>query len=257
MTEDIKQLTLDGVDSFFLKIFRIILLLIMSLSLLGVLGTAVYSAKLYFQDMKELPKEPPSNQINLNNLIEDLEKKSSEADGQKKDDTDSDSIKTLKYLEDVTKLFRCSQAFAGAVGAVVVDAGSEAASRNIESLRQQIESIAKKETRGDPYVKDLVRFGCAALQSNEIVDLRKENKVQGVFSGIVNFHLNAWDQIHIERQAAILKENARILEDKANAVYAIKMSAVFFVVFMALALYLIFARIELNLRKISSQIVAG
>jgi hypothetical protein len=252
MTENNKKITLDRVDSFFLKVFRIILLLIMSLALLGTVGSALYSAKLYFQDIKEPPKEPPSAQIDLNGLIKEFEKKSTESDGQQKDDLDSESIKTLKYLEDVTKLFRCSQAFASAVGAVVVEAGSEAASRNIENLRQQIESTARKITRGDPYVKDLVRFGCTALQSQEIIDFRKENKVQSVFLGIINYHLNAWDQIQIEREAAALKEKNRILADKADAITGIQISAVLFLSFMALALYLIFARIELNLRKISN-----
>lgn len=245
-----KLLTLDGIDNFFLKLFRIILLVIMSFALLGTIGTLIYSAKLYFQDAKEITQDPPSNHINLKGLIDELEKKSLENEGKKTEDPDSTG--TLKYLEEVTKLFRCSQAFAGAVGAVVVEAGSEAASRDIENLRQQVESLASKKGRGDPFVKDLVSFSCNALQSDEIVKLRKENKVQGVFLGIVNHHIKAWDQILADRQAATLKENARILADKEKSSYMIKLSAALFLIFMILAFYLIFARIELNLRKETS-----
>jgi hypothetical protein len=252
MIKNGKLLTLDGIDSLFLKLFRITLLVIMSLALLGTIGTLIYSAKLYFQDAKEINQDPPSNRINLKGLIDELEKKSLENEGKKIEVSDSDSTRALKYLEEVTKLFRCSQAFAGAVGAVVVEAGSEAASKDIENLRQQIESLASKKGRGDPFVKDLVDFSCSALQSNEIVKLRKGNKIQGVFLGILNYHVNAWDQILLEREAATLKENARILKDRDKAVYTIQLSAALFLIFMILAFYLIFAKIELSLRKETS-----
>jgi hypothetical protein len=247
-----KQLTIDKIDNLFLKIFRITLLVIMSFALLGTIGTLIYSAKLYFQDAKEVTQDPPSNHIDLKGLIDELEKKSLESEGKKTEGSDSDSIRALKYLEEVTKLFRCSQAFAGAVGAVVVEAGSEAASRDIENLRQQIELLADKKGRGDPFVIDLVSFSCSALQSNEIVKLRKGNKVQGVFLGILNYHVNAWDRILLERQEANLKENARILKDREKAFHTIQLSAALFFIFMVLAFYLIFAKIELSLRKETS-----
>jgi hypothetical protein len=101
-------------------------------------------------------------------------------------------------------------------------------------------------------VSDLVSFSCSALQSNEIVKLRKGNKVQGVFLGILNYHVNAWDRILLERQEANLKENARILKDREKAFHTIQLSAALFFIFMVLAFYLIFAKIELSLRKETS-----
>lgn len=252
MAINIKEVTVDGIDSFFLKIFRIILLLVMGLALLGALGSAIYSANLYFQSVNEPSKVPPTNQINAISLIESLKDGSNDGAQEEKKYTEDDPIKTLKYLEEVTRLFRCSQTFASAVGAVVAETGSVAASRNIENLRQQIETLALKEHRGDTYVNDLVRFACEALQSNDLINLRRENQIQGAFFSIINFHLNAWDDIFIQREETVSKENLKILEEKARAVELFKIAGILFILFMLFALYLIFAKIELNLRCMSS-----
>ena len=89
--------------------------------------------------------------------------------------------------------------------------------------------------------------------------------MKSVFFPVLNFHMHAWDDIQqakvdfeqAERdrvEAERLQEQARIAEARANAVFSATAAGAAFGVFMLLALYLLGAKIELNLRGIDQSL---
>jgi hypothetical protein len=267
--ENLNNQTLtERIEELFLKIFKVVILVVMGLGLILAIGLSLYSASLYFQT----PKKPapaqaaPAEEVSVDKLLKQL--KPEEAPKQEEKQAPSESPKAqapqaLKYLEEVTGLYRCSIEFAKAVGAQVDETDAAAASRTTEEYRSQLENLAdSNDRRGPAYVKDAVKFTCAVLKNQQVIALRKENKVSGVFLKILNFHLREWDRIQqdkvkFEREEAIriakeeAEEEARVMGAKIQALTMIAAAGIAFAVFMIIALYLIFAKIETNLRRIA------
>jgi hypothetical protein len=106
------------------------------------------------------------------------------------------------------------------------------------------------------------------LKDPSIAALRKEGKISSVFIPTINFHLAAWDRIETEKRrfeqteqnrvaSARAEEGIRVGLAKAQALAHVISAGVAFGVFMALALYLVFAKIETDLRDINESIRAG
>jgi hypothetical protein len=267
--ENLNNQTLtERIEELFLKIFKVVILVVMGLGLILAIGLSLYSASLYFQT----PKKPapaqaaPAEEVSVDKLLKQL--KPEEAPKQEEKQAPSESPKAqapqaLKYLEEVTALYRCSIEFAKAVGAQVDETDAAAASRTTEEYRSQLENLAdSNDLRGPAYVKDAVKFTCAVLKNQQVIALRKENKVSGVFLKILNFHLREWDRIQqdkvkFEREEGIriakeeAEEEARVMGAKIQALTMIAAAGIAFAVFMIIALYLIFAKIETNLRRLA------
>jgi hypothetical protein len=266
MTNSPTQTLTERIEELFLKIFKLVILFIMGIGLISAIGFSLYSASLYFQNPKEPEpaKAAPAQEVSIDGLLKSLNP-STPAPEEKKvpaEPPKSQSPQALKYLEEVTALYRCSVQFAKAVGAVIDETDSAAASRTTELYRSQLEVLTdSKESRGPAYLKDSIKFTCAALQNQQIISLRKENKVDGVFLKVLNYHLKEWDRIQsdiakferaeiirVEKEEA--KEEARVMAAKIQAITMIGIAGIAFAIFMVIALYLIFAKIETNLRKI-------
>lgn len=260
------QTLTERTEELFLKIFKVVILVVMGLSLILAVGLSIYSASLYFQTPKkpEPEKAAPAEEVNIDKLLKQLQQEEAPKKEEAPKQEEKQAPQALKYLEDVTAIYRCTIEFAKAVGAQVDETDAIAASRTTEEYRSQIEKLAdSNDLRGPAYIKDVVKFTCATLKNKEVIALRKENKVSGVFLKILNFHFREWDRIQqdevkFERKEAIriakeeAKENERVSGAKIQAVLMITAAGIAFSVFMAIALYLIFAKIETNLRRIAS-----
>ena len=89
----------------------------------------------------------------------------------------------------------------------------------------------------------------------------QDGKVKSVFFTVLNFHMKAWDDIQqaktqfeqaeqerVEKER--MQEELRIAQARAEALYSATAAAAAFGLFMLLALYLLGAKIETNLRGI-------
>jgi hypothetical protein len=176
----------------------------MGLGLVLAIGLSLYSASLYFQTPKkpEPVKAAPAEEISVDKLLKQLKPDEPAKQEEKQAPTESPKAQApqaLRYLEDVTALYRCSIEFAKAVGAQVDETDAAAASKTTEEYRSQLETLADaNERRGEAYVKDAVKFTCAVLKNQQIIALRKDNKVSGVFLKVLNFHLKEWDRIQLD-----------------------------------------------------------
>lgn len=264
-----KQPLTERIEELFLKIFKVVILVVMGLGLVLAIGLSLYSASLYFQTPKKPApaKAAPAEEVSVEKLLKQLKPEEPAKQEEKQAPAESpkgQAPQALKYLEEVTALYRCSIEFAKAVGAQVDETDAAAASRTTEEYRSQLETLADaNELRGEAYVKDAVKFTCAVLRNPQIIALRKENKVSGVFLKVLNFHLREWDRIQLdkvkfERQEEIRiakeedEEDARVMGAKIQAITMIAAAGIAFAIFMIIALYLIFAKIETNLRRIAN-----
>ena len=127
----------------------------------------------------------------------------------------------------------------------------------LESLRQtSIKRIL--EQRGGSYANDQVRFIKSILSNADIIKLCKGGKAGILFSAI-EYHREQWDKQIKDAENYEATERDRIQsawrskvmqseEDKAIAMKLFLASAIAFGLFMSIALFLVFARIEANLR---------
>ena len=256
-----------NIEELFLRIFKIAILVLMALSLVAIVYFVVTSAFQYGQS----PVEPapaqkaPTKEIGLENLRQwllDQEKRESDQPRQPA----NDQRKSVQFLEDAVKLYRCSESFGKLVGAEIADSNDATNQQRIGELRGQIEAVAtSKDWRGEPWVKAAVTFVCKALEDSAIVALKKEGKVKAVFLPVLNFHLSSWDRIQTERIQFEEREERRVARErnsdeirvataKAIALTKLISAGIAFGLFMVLALYLLGAKIENNLRDINEAI---
>ena len=270
-------------EEFFLKIAKVAILFAMTLGLLGALGLAIAA---FFQYSKT-PVEPlparkaPEKEISIekelsmDELLKSLEPKKDEEKPRvsKPDEKVSKEVPTLLYMEEITKLYRCTVGFAKAVKAELEDSSGD--SSKIETLRARMEQVANQADRGQPYVTSAVTFACAALVHPEVIKMRTDGRVTSVVYPTLTFHLVKWDAIQtkirelkaekqefenneIRRIASERSaEQARIVEAKAVSLTYISAAGAAFIAFMLLALYLLGAKIESDLRDLNASIQAN
>lgn len=116
-----------------------------------------------------------------------------------------------------------------------------------------------------PWVKSSVDFTCKTLADTSIITMKKEGKIGAVFLPALGFHLLTWDKIQAEKLEFEQNEEKRVVSErvdeqlrvsaaKASAFSLLIGAASAFALFMMLALYLLGARIENNLRNINESI---
>lgn len=269
------SMPMQDIEAIFLKILKVTILVIMALALLAIvffMGNAAYQ---YSQSPKEPEpaKKAPAKEIKLDDLKQYLleqERLRQKANEPAKEQAVTIEQTRVEYLADAQAVYECSLGFAAAVGAAVPEAhNNDAKSQAVMRLRTQLESVAKeKDWRGDAWVKAVVAFGCLVLKDPSIAALRKEGRISSVIMPTIGFHLSAWDRIETEKRRFEQVEHERVSSQraaetlrvglaKAQALAHIISAGVAFGVFMVLALYLVFVKIETDLRAIDESIRAA
>ena len=247
-----------------LRIVRIVLLFTMTLAIIIALVGGVYGGYKYFSPAQDpIPeKSPPSDAVSVQQFLDEIDpdkKKVVPKSEEVRKEEVKPTITTLKYLEETTRLYRCSFEFGRIVGVTMDEVDSAAASKQIENQRIDIERVASSPLRGEAFVKNMVDFTCAALTNQKIIELRKANKVQNIINPAMNFHLREWDRIKMAESQFKREEAARYAKEKtesevgkmiekAQGLLLLTAAGIAFVIFMCIAVYLIFSKIERNLR---------
>lgn len=255
----------DVVEELLLKLFQIAILILMTVALLAVL---VFGASAAYQAL-QTPKAPepirttPEREISMDDVKRALQEEMQKDDPKKKDESEARPNAqvpvSLQYLEETTALYRCAQDFARRVGAQVDDEGNAVATQKVEGLRAQIEQLAIGNERGSAWVKSAGAFTCAMLMDKDIVVWARDAKLKGVFFKTLNIHRRIWDQIKqakikfaLDEQnrfdAEVRAEATRVALAQASAMALLMMAGIAFGVFMVLAFYLLFSKIERSVR---------
>jgi hypothetical protein len=262
---------------FLLGVFRIVLLIVMTASLVGGLGLGIYAVSMYTHKPAPSPEPAPVSVEGIRTeqfltLIDPPDKSQDKAQaatagpapGPTGTSTSASPGPTLQYLEDVTVLYRCLVDFTKAAGIDTAEANLENASRQIEAYRLEIQKVADASpSRGAAWVKDAARFVCDVVQTPRMIVLQKEGKVESVASRILNFHVQEWDQRQAEKKQKDAMAAQKSAQERAKQVAAeerakgealrlLMIAGAALATFMALAVFLILVRIELSLRAMAS-----
>lgn len=261
-----------SIEELFLKIFKVTVLVVMALALLAIV---VLVAIAMYQNSQS-PKEPaPAQKAVVKEIgLEDLKRFLIEKE--KRDSAGSDATKqplsgrpiSLQFQEDATALFRCASVFGKQVGVAFEDTNDAVNAQRLQEIRTYVERSAfASPLRGEPWVKAVATFTCMALADSSIIALRTEGKVKTIFFPVMAFHVEAWDANQSAKMKFDLGEESRVAAErsaealriataKALAVTCLIGAASAFALFMMLALYLLAAKIENDLRDINESIRA-
>ena len=239
------------------------------LSILILCGNAIYQ-------LSQTPKQPtpaqkapekdPVKEINLDRLKQFLIDREKQENNQGTIPAQQDSQQTsLLYLEDATALYRCSADFGKKIGAVIENIDDTQNLQRVNEFRSRLERIADSPLLGEAWVRAAKPFICKALEDESLIALKKEGKVKTIFLPILEFHADTWrtiqdEKLQFEKSEKDRVENEwnaelnRVRSAKVDALQNLMAAGVSFGIFMFLALYLIFAKIENNLRNIHEAI---
>lgn len=262
-------------DNLYVKLVKYAVVGLMTLALLSIIVLLPLVAYNYFQSpAPPAPaKAPPERTISVEDLkkfLIDEEKRRLEQEKSgnapvNKQPANASAV-TMLYAEQVMALYRCSEEFRKLAEQEADNAtDAERAQRN-ETQRDNIEKLAVDRFRGPNWVGAMVEFTCSVLKNTEIAKLKKDKAVGAVVNPAINFHARAWATIEKEKSDFRQAENLRVEQEVASEAFRVataKAKAVFLLglvggavlFFLAMALYLIFAKIEANLALIHQAIV--
>ena len=269
-----------SLENLYLKLFKGTVVVLMTLAMLAVVTLIPTAAYLYFQTPRPpAPAQPAAvKKIELDDLrrslIEDEKRRQEQkkrveqlgAAGAAAAVPASETAGTLPFIGEANSLINCLDEFRRLTNANVIPQTEQQKIDTLTNVRTDIQRYAQDKTRGEAWVTAMVTFVCLVLKDPMISDLAKESKIDRVFGSTIRFHANAWTTIMRERQkleesermrvqGEIAAEDGRIMLSKAFAMSALITAGSAFGMFLFLALYLIFARIERNLAGIESKFV--
>lgn len=263
-------------DNLYLKFFKYAVVGMMTLALLAVVILVPLAAYNYFQS--PLPPVPakvaPERAVNFDDFKKFLIEEEKRRVEQEKSGGASSTTKqpvsapadTLRYAEQSLALYRCAEDYRVATQAETDNATQAEISARAETQRAEIERFANNQFTGAKWVNAMVEFTCAVMKNPEIIKLKKEKAIGSVVKPAVLFHARAWAAIQQEKaeftqaeesrvQREIMAEGARVMGAKVKAAFILSLAGGAILFFLAMALYLIFAKIEDNLALIHRAIV--
>jgi hypothetical protein len=260
-------------ENLYLKFFKYAIVGLMTLALLAVVALLPMAAYSYLQTpAPPVPaKEPPQRNI----TIEDLKKFLIEAEKRRQESEKNgnapvkkrtnDEAETQRYLEQASALYRCTEEFKKLADQDTDRSSELDIARRNEEARATIERQSEQEFRGPNWVLAMVDFTCSVLKNPEVAKLKKEKLIGLVVGPTMEFHGATWSMLEKEKadfrraeanrvESEINAETLRVSLAKAKALFMLGTAGALLGFFMLLALYLIFAKIEDNLRLIHEDI---
>jgi hypothetical protein len=171
----------------------------------------------------------------------------------------------VKYQAEASKIMGCFQESDKLSGIALAETTPSAG----EDFRRQLQEVSdlKSKDRGQPFVTDAAKLTCDLMLNARVIEHRKKNPQTEIFFPVLNFHMNAWDELKLAAQEFEANEQARFNEQmnaeqrrvelsKESAKFTLAIAGGAFALFMAIALSLIVAAIESNLRRISVSLEA-
>jgi hypothetical protein len=267
-------------EELYLRLFKAIVVVLMSLALVAVFVLVAIAARNFLAT--PVPAAPAKtmqqkgvDMEDLKRLLIEEEKKRIEREKREKEMGSAaanavpaaQTTTTLRFINEANQLIGCLDEFMKAAEMSVTVQTDQQKIETLGRLRLEIERLSQDDTRGEPWVADIVRFGCQLLRDPALAQLKKDGKIGVIFWPALRFHANAWSQAVKAKQdfdgaeqrrvaSEEAAEAARVLASKMSAIKFLSAAGIAFAGFLFMALYLIFARIERNLAGIETKLEA-
>jgi hypothetical protein len=257
-------------EEVFLNLFKGVILLVMALALIATVGALAFAAYQYTGSPKpiETVKKAPVKSVAIDAFLNTLEtpapvKEAPTTDGALP--VPAKEPEPVKYQAEASKIMGCFQESDKLAGIALAETTPSAG----EDFRRQLQEVSdlKSKNRGQPFVTDAAKLTCDLMLNARVIEHRKKNPQTEIFFPVLNFHMNAWDELKLTAQEFEANEQARFNEQmnaeqrrvelsKESAKLTLAIAGGAFALFMAIALSLIVAAIESNLRRISVSLEA-
>ena len=264
------------VEAFFLNIFKYTVLVFMTLALLGILILIPLAAVNYFQT--PTPAKPaqlaPTRAINpedFKKFLIEAEKQRLEQEKKGNKTFEGNTIpaaqapEAIVFATEAITLYKCQDAFARAAKQDVAVLTEAQQDEQLGAKRRELQAVARNPFLGEKWIEAFIPFACGLLNDPALAKLKEEGLIGAVNRQLIPFHARAFGQIQREIQTFNNNEKARVLAEeaaeaarvssaKATALVFLTVAGGLFGAFMLLALYLLIAKAENNLREISERI---
>ena len=254
---------LTRIEEAYLKLFRIALLVILTLVLVATLAMAVQGGlKAMTKPQAIAPaREAPAPAVGVDEFIKEFDKQPMPEAPPPVDAAPAEPDTALddKVTAQIRKLYGY---FDGYQRACRIPADAQVDQRTFESSFNRRVMRGLFAELGDPYIASQAAFEKALLSHPRIIEIciERQGKAQ-VFWASMNWHLDQWrlkveeaeeftvaEAERVERETA--EEAARVAAAKAAGMQQLLIALGMFGAFISLALLLIFAKIESNLRGV-------
>ena len=245
------------IDVVFLTITKWLLLFVMSLAILATLGFTIFAGVSYLDSQpQEISVAPaPSVPKEKEDFIAELLRQLNERPPERPDDPSGGAESTnLRYTPQATEVIKCFEQFRRETGEVTLTQEEARAFRN--ELERAMEEYSDYPDYGDPFVNALSSFMCELLADRRLVRLGTEGRLRPIFEPALRYFEASWERSVEIRNAALAQESIRALGAKTLALTSISIAGISLAIFVTLAFYLMFAKIESNLRLIGGEIRA-
>lgn len=264
-------------EELFLKLLKSALVFLMGLALLGAIGLSVYAGIKYSsKPVEPAPaKAPPTLEIKSDPYLVELERLLAKKDDKgnaaevpsPNNKTQSIDERRKQFIDYAKSINVCSKEFAKAVGQDVSGLTAEDDKLRAEVLADALDASERRNHLGSDWGPALVTFTCDALRNPRLIELKKKNTGTSVLISLLDYHREQWIENRNKTQAFIRGEEARVdnerrreeqrvAEERAQGWFFLGIAGTLLGAFTLLALYLIFARIEINLRVIANAVIA-
>ena len=260
----------SSTEELFLKMFKGVILIVMTLALIATAGALAFAAYQYSQSPKPIAaaKKAPVKSVAIDDFLKTLDAQTPPAEAPKADEALPEPTAPpapVKYKAEASKIMGCFQESDKLSGIALAETTPTAG----EDFRKQLQEVAdlKSKDRGQPFVTDAAKLTCDLMLNTRVIEYRKAKPEAEIFFPILNFHMNAWDELKLAANEFEANEKARVSQQeeteqqrvalsKEAAKFTLIVAAGAFALFMAIALSLIVAAIESNLRRISVSLEA-
>jgi hypothetical protein len=245
------------IDIAFLNITKWLLLFVMSISILSAIGFAIFSGISYLDSR---PKDVDVNiQLSVpqekEDFITELLRQQNERPPERPDDPSGEAISpNLRYTPQATRVIRCIEEFRRKTGEMALTQDEARSFRN--ELERSMEQYSDYGDYGGRFVDAFVSFTCELLADLRMVRLGTEGRLPPIIGPALVYFESSWEVSVERRNRALAEESNRALEAKTRAITLISASGISLASFVLLAFYLMFARMESNLRGVSAEIRA-
>lgn len=245
------------IDVLFLSITKWLLLFVMSIAILSTLGFTIFAGVSYLDSKpREIDVSPQlSVPKEKEDFITELLRQQNEQAPERPTGTSNEaSFINLRYTPQATQVIRCVEEFRRKTGEAALSQEEARGFRN--ELERSMEQYGDKVGYGDAFVNSLASFMCELLADLRIVRLGTEGRLPPVFEPALSYFEYSWQRSVERNYQAMAQESARSAAASAQALLAISIAGVSLAVFVTLAFYLMFAKMESNLRDIGFSIRA-
>jgi len=247
----------NRVEELFLRIFKWVLLVVMALSLAAAIAFAIMALSNWLKTENSASSEviPPSGQIKFDDYLKSLDNGKTEPNPDEGGAPKPQAPKTSSFLKQGEAIIACSKESLATTHPELVNEQDW----NVQ-LQREMKWLDKRGASpewGENWVNERRDFICAGAKSKALQELIKSGKVPQLQERFLHdelgeFHADAWGK-RLEAEHERVSEERALAEAEALAagakltLYA-TVAGIAFGLFMVIALYLIFAKIETNLR---------